>query len=91
VPPERRGARYVCVLAYVEPGRDDALVRRGEFVGRIATGARGTNGFGYDPIFEPAPEPVGGRTVGQLLPEEKARVSHRAVAARLMSEALAGR
>ncbi len=91
VPPERRDARYVCVLAYVEPGRDDALVRRGEFVGRIATGARGTNGFGYDPIFEPATEPPGARTVGAMTAEEKNAVSHRAVAARLMSEALAGR
>jgi XTP/dITP diphosphohydrolase len=85
---ERRGARYVCVLAYVEPGRDDALVRRGEFVGRIATAPRGTNGFGYDPIFEPAADAATGRTVGEMTPDEKARMSHRAVAARAMSEAL---
>ncbi len=89
LPPEQRGARYVCVLAFVEPGRDDALVRRGEFVGRIATAPRGTNGFGYDPIFEPAVG--GGRTVGEMTPEEKAAHSHRAVAARAMSEALTGR
>ncbi len=88
LPSEERGARYVCVLAYVEPGRDDAIVRRGEFVGRIATAPRGTNGFGYDPIFEPTVG--GGRTVGEMTPEEKATHSHRAVAARAMSEALTG-
>jgi XTP/dITP diphosphohydrolase len=88
LPPEQRGARYVCVLAYVEPGLTEPVVRRGEFVGRIATSARGSNGFGYDPIFEPATEPVGGRTVGEMPPEEKARISHRAAAARQMSEAL---
>jgi len=91
LPAGRRGARYVCVLAYVEPGPDEPVVRRGEFVGRIAGSPRGSNGFGYDPIFEPATEPVGGRTVGQLPPEEKARISHRAAAARAMSEALGGR
>jgi XTP/dITP diphosphohydrolase len=89
VPPERRGARYVCVLAYIAPG-ERPVVRRGEFRGRIAQSARGSNGFGYDPIFEPASEPVGGRTVGQLEPEEKARISHRAAAARAMSAALRG-
>jgi XTP/dITP diphosphohydrolase len=88
LPSEERDARYVCVLAYVEPGRDDAIVRRGEFVGRIATAPRGTNGFGYDPIFEPTVG--GGRTVGEMTPEEKATHSHRAVAARAMSEALTG-
>jgi XTP/dITP diphosphohydrolase len=91
LPAERRGARYVCVLAYVEPGADEPVLRRGEFEGRIATAPRGSNGFGYDPIFEPAGEPVGGRTVGEMPPEEKARISHRAAAARAMSEALRGR
>ncbi len=72
MPTERRGARYRCVLAFVDPVVPDvsarraaappsghATVRRGTFEGRIAEGPRGTGGFGYDPIFEPALEPPG--------------------------------
>jgi XTP/dITP diphosphohydrolase len=87
LPPERRGARYRCVLAFVERGRH-ATVRRGTFEGRIADGPRGTGGFGYDPIFEPAWEPPGGRTVGLYSAQEKNRVSHRAAAARAMRRVL---
>jgi XTP/dITP diphosphohydrolase len=85
---ERRGARYVCVLAFALPG--EALrFERGSCRGRIATAPRGTGGFGYDPIFEPEGEPVGGRTFGQWTAEEKNRVSHRARAARAMAPHLA--
>jgi XTP/dITP diphosphohydrolase len=99
LPPERRGARYRCVLALVDPHRPGganrsgphAVVRRGTFEGRIATEPRGSGGFGYDPIFEPAWEPPGGRTVGQYAPEEKNRVSHRAAAARAMRRVLRAR
>jgi XTP/dITP diphosphohydrolase len=88
LPPERRAARYVCVLAFlVDPGAEP-LVRRGTFVGRIAPAARGSGGFGYDPIFEPDSERPGGRTVGEMTAAEKNAVSHRAVAARAMGEAL---
>ena len=87
LPPGRRGARYRCVLAFVEPARH-ATVRRGTFEGRIADGPRGTGGFGYDPIFEPAWEPPGGRTVGLYSAQEKNRVSHRAAAARAMRRVL---
>lgn len=88
VPDERRGARYVCVLCFLAHPGDRPLVRTGLFEGRIARSARGSNGFGYDPIFEPASEPLGGRTVGQWSPEEKAAVSHRARAARKLGAAL---
>jgi XTP/dITP diphosphohydrolase len=94
VPPERRGARYRCVLALALPEtaapRGGLPVRlvRGTFAGRIATHPRGTNGFGYDPIFEPATEPPGGATVGEWPPERKAAVSHRARAARRMARIL---
>ncbi len=95
LPPERRGARYVCVLALARP--DDSGPRgglplvyaRGTVRGRIATGPRGTGGFGYDPIFEPATEPPGGRTLGLWTPAEKNAVSHRARAARRMAPRLA--
>jgi len=88
LPPERRGARYVCVLALAVPGAPIAFAQ-GTCRGRIATGPRGTGGFGYDPIFEPASEPVGGRTFGLWTPEDKNRISHRARAARRMAPRLA--
>jgi len=95
LPPERRGARYVCVLALALPGdagpRGGVTVSmtRGTCRGRIATGPRGTGGFGYDPIFEPAAEPPGGRTLGLWTPAEKNAISHRARAARRLAPKLA--
>jgi XTP/dITP diphosphohydrolase len=87
LPPDRRGARYVCVLALALP--DDTVTSvRGTCRGRIATRPRGTGGFGYDPIFEPASEPPGGRTFGLWSAEEKNRISHRAKAARAMAPVL---
>ena len=90
LPPELRGARYVCVLALAIPeirgprGALRMILRRGTCRGRIATVARGNGGFGYDPIFEPAAEPPGGRTLGQYSAHEKHAISHRARAARRM-------
>ena len=90
LPPEQRGAHYVCSLALAMPG--EALITvRGECFGRIATGPRGSGGFGYDPIFEPEGEPPGGRTFGQWSAEDKNRVSHRARAARAMTPHLVDR
>jgi XTP/dITP diphosphohydrolase len=94
LPPERRAARYRCVLAFLDPGQHSdgerpwVVTRSGTFRGRIASTPRGSGGFGYDPIFEPATEPPGGRTVGQLTREEKNRVSHRAKAAHSMARYL---
>ena len=105
LPPERRGARYVCVLALADPRPVRAAVRgsrdashlrltrsvpivaqsRGTCRGRIATEPRGTGGFGYDPIFEPATEKPGGRTLGLWSAAEKHAISHRARAARRMA------
>jgi XTP/dITP diphosphohydrolase len=93
-PPDSRRARYVCVLALAEPDRAGprggltVTTRRGIARGRIATAARGTNGFGYDPIFEPLQEPPGGRTLGQWSAAEKNAISHRGRAARRMSPVL---
>jgi XTP/dITP diphosphohydrolase len=95
LPPERRGARYVCVLALVEPTlagerrTPPVVLARGTCRGRIALAPRGTGGFGYDPIFEPAGEPPGGRTLGLYTAEEKNAISHRARAARRMARRLA--
>jgi XTP/dITP diphosphohydrolase len=95
LPAERRGARYVCVLALALPGHAGprggvlTILTRGTCRGRIATAPRGTGGFGYDPIFEPAAEPPGGRTLGLWSPAEKNAISHRARAARRMAVRLA--
>ncbi len=94
LPPERRGARYVCVLALALPGEAGPrggiplVLRRGTCRGRIAAAPRGSGGFGYDPIFEPAVEPPGGRTFGQWSADEKNAISHRARAARRMAPIL---
>lgn len=94
VPVERRGARYVCVLSLALPAhagpRGGLSLRstRGTCRGRIAEAPRGNGGFGYDPIFEPASEPPGGRTLGQWSAEEKNRISHRSRAARRMAPIL---
>jgi XTP/dITP diphosphohydrolase len=92
LPAERRTARYHCVLAFLDPADRGAVavLRHGTFEGRIATQARGDGGFGYDPIFEPASEAPGGRTVGQMRADEKHALSHRGKAARAMAEYLRG-
>jgi XTP/dITP diphosphohydrolase len=94
LPPERRAARYVCVLALALPeatgprgGLPTRLVR-GTCRGRIAPAPRGHGGFGYDPIFEPASEPPGGRTLGEWSQAAKNAISHRGAAARRMQPIL---
>lgn len=94
LPPERRSARYVCVLALAIPervgpkGGMPVVLRRGTSRGRIALAPRGLSGFGYDPIFEPLAEPPGGRTFGEYSAGEKSAISHRGRAARRMSAEL---
>ncbi len=94
LPPERRTARYVCVLALALPdatsprGGMPMRVVRGTCGGRIAPAPRGTGGFGYDPIFEPAVEPPGGRTLGEWSQAAKNQISHRGAAARRMQPIL---
>lgn len=91
---DRRGARYVCSLAVALPDQGGPrgglrLVQaRGTCRGRIAAASRGSGGFGYDPIFEPASEPPGGRTLGLWSPAEKHAISHRARAARRLAPKL---
>lgn len=94
LPADERGARYVCVLALALPdtagprGGLRIIARRGTCRGRIATGLRGSGGFGYDPLFEPALEPPGGRTLGEWSAAEKHAISHRSRAARRMRPVL---
>jgi XTP/dITP diphosphohydrolase len=89
LPPDGRGARYVCSLVFVRPDGLPTLTTCGTCRGRIALAPRGAGGFGYDPIFEPSSEPPGGRTLGEWSADEKNAISHRARAARRMSRRLA--
>lgn len=77
-----RGARYLSAVAYRDG--DTSVTFRGEVKGWISTEERGSNGFGYDPIFIPAEGD--GRTFAEMSAEEKARLSHRARAFRKLAE-----
>jgi XTP/dITP diphosphohydrolase len=71
---KNRSARFVAVLALAWPGGNTQLFR-GEVEGSLTWPPRGDRGFGYDPIFIP----IGGNlTFGEIDPEEKHRISHRA-------------
>jgi len=90
LPPERRGARFVCALALARPDARLALEVEGEVRGRILESARGSGGFGYDPLFlftEPG-FPETGRPFGELDSAAKARVSHRGRALRRLAAGL---
>ena len=84
VPDERRGAQFVCAAALVLPSGEETVVR-GEWRGTLVRERRGTNGFGYDPIFRPDGE---SRTSAEMEPAEKDAVSHRGLALRLLVPAL---
>ncbi len=72
VPIEKRTARFRCVMAVVSPDGEE-FVAEGRCEGRIALAPRGDHGFGYDPVFL-LPD---GRTMAELPPEKKNRISHR--------------
>ncbi len=74
VPEERRHAAFVSVCALVTPEGEEH-VSEGRWEGRLLDREVGENGFGYDPLFEPAETP--GRSSAQLAPEEKDALSHR--------------
>jgi XTP/dITP diphosphohydrolase len=75
--PAPRTARFVCVIAIAVPGGGTSFAE-GECRGEITPAERGSNGFGYDPIFQPDGF---SRTMAELTPAEKNRISHRARAA----------
>ncbi len=87
VPEEKRGARFVCVIALADPVGKVAFTVEGIFEGKIAQKEIGENGFGYDPVFYP---PEQGRTVAEMTLEEKNRVSHRALALKAFRKRLLG-
>lgn len=84
VPPEARGARYVCELVCLGPEGEE-IAARGTLEGSVAATTRGSGGFGYDPVFVPVGET---QTVAELGDGWKAAHSHRAQAARALAERL---
>ena len=77
-----RGAHFVAALALAWPD-DHCEVFEGKVFGTLADAPRGSRGFGYDPIFVPDGHAV---TFGEMDPDEKHRISHRAVAFRMLVE-----
>lgn len=77
-----RSVAYVCAIAYVRPDGTERLFE-GRCHGSLAAEPRGAGGFGYDPAFLPAAL-ADGRTMAELAPSEKDRISHRGRAARAL-------
>ena len=73
VPDERRGAAFVCAAALVTPDGTERVLER-QWRGSVVREKRGTNGFGYDPVFVPEGLEV---TSAELAPEQKDARSHR--------------
>jgi XTP/dITP diphosphohydrolase len=81
-----RRAYYCCVMVLARHPEDPRpLIAEGLWHGEIARSPRGTNGFGYDPLFL---LPALGKTAAELPAEEKNRISHRALALRKLLELL---
>jgi XTP/dITP diphosphohydrolase len=79
--PEGDRLRYVCALAYVDPGEGVEEMFFGQCLGRLSTTPRGERGFGYDPAFVPDDGPDG-RTMAELPDSDKDAISHRGRAIR---------
>lgn len=80
VPDARRGAAFHCAAAVVLPDGTERVVE-GTIDGTLIREPRGTNGFGYDPIFVPVGE---SRTTAEMSAEEKDAISHRGRAMRAL-------
>ncbi|BEP14952.1 RdgB/HAM1 family non-canonical purine NTP pyrophosphatase [Acidothermaceae bacterium B102] len=85
LPDERRGAAFVCAAAAVGPDAEE--IAAGTIVGSLIREPRGTNGFGYDPIFVPDGYDI---TTAEMSAEDKDAISHRGEAFRAIAPLLAG-
>ena len=88
VPKDKRTARFVCSMAYAVPGctaMDKALIVHGKWEGRILESPRGTNGFGYDPVFF---DEELGISAAEMTREQKMGRSHRGHAVSQLLEKL---
>jgi XTP/dITP diphosphohydrolase len=89
VPEGKRGARFQCVLVYLRHALDPTpLICQGTWEGRILSAARGTSGFGYDPVFF---VPTHACSAAELPAQTKNALSHRGQALRQLLATLAGR
>lgn len=79
---EERTARFICCICFIDENGSEMLIR-GKAEGKIGYEKKGTNGFGYDPIFM-----YGEKSFAELSAEEKNSVSHRADALRQLTEEL---
>lgn len=82
---KQREAYFICVAVYKD--RDTLLSAEGRVYGRIISEPRGTNGFGYDPIFF---HPQSGKTFAELDPDKKNQISHRYRALQALYTELSG-
>jgi len=84
IPLTQRKAAFVCAIAIASP-QGKVQVVEGKCSGLISLSPRGTHGFGFDPIFL---LPKLGKTMAELTPEEKNKISHRARALRKIKKLL---
>ena len=87
VPADQRAARFVCTLVFVDEDGTEK-VARGTIEGKIGYEERGTEGFGYDPLFYPD-EFDGELSLAEVSQEQKNAISHRGNALRALREMLA--
>ena len=85
IPAEHRGAHFACAAALVLPSGTEH-VTEGVVDGVLTTAPRGTNGFGYDPIFVPEGYQI---TTAEMSPAEKDKISHRGRALRHLAPIIA--
>ncbi len=84
--PEQRSAHFHCTLVLVAHAEDpDPLIAQGRWHGQVLDAARGTGGFGYDPVFL---DPAHGLSAAEMPAELKNAVSHRAQALAMLRSAL---
>ena len=83
-PADQRTARFVCALSLAKPS-GETLTVRGTMEGQIGFEQKGTNGFGYDPLFL---IPSLNQTAAELTKSEKAAISHRGQALKKLEAAL---
>jgi XTP/dITP diphosphohydrolase len=86
VPEDKRGARFRCVIAVVDPeGREQTV--EGSYRGIIINKPVGKHGFGYDPVFF---DRASGLTFAEMTPEQKNLISHRSLAVSELKKILPG-
>ena len=87
LPEAQRTARFYAVIVLLRHADDpQPLIAEGSWEGRILDAPRGHNGFGYNPVFL---DPAQGLTAAEMAPEQKNRISHRALALQALRDRLA--